>query len=246
MAVNFKQFFLERFYNDTLHPRFWNEANQLDQEVEKKLLQIAKDVSDKAEVTEFVQDVQLTGSLSNYNYTKYSDLDVHILLDFADINEDEDLVKSSLDGKRFIWNDRHNITIGDAEVEIYFQDVDEPHMASGLYSLSKGKWLREPVYDPPEVDGADVDTKADQIKRDIDTLRTKVEGSVKDKEETTELRKVAQYLRQKIARMRKDSLQKHGEFGVGNLAFKELRNSGYIGDLIDIDSKLYDNLFIGD
>jgi len=43
--------------------------------------------------------------------------------------------------------------------------------------------------------------------------------------------------------MRKDSLEKDGEFGVGNLAFKELRNSDYIEKIIDIDNLLYDKLF---
>ena len=246
MAVSFKQFFVERFYNDTLHPRFWDAEKQFDTEVREKLLQIAKDVSDKTEVTKYIQDIQLTGSLANYNYTKYSDLDVHILLDYADINEDEDLVKAALDGERFVWNERHNITIGDAEVEVYFQDVHEPHMASGLFSLQDDVWLREPVYDPPEVDSADVETKANQIKRDIDKLEQSVNGEVKDKEETERLRNITQNLRQKITRMRKDSLQRDGEFGVGNLAFKELRNSGHIGKIIEIDSRLYDNLFISD
>lgn len=246
MPTTFKQFFTERYYNDTLHPRFWDDQNQFDSEVREKLLQIAKDVSDNAEVTEHIQDIQLTGSLANYNYTKYSDLDVHILLDYADLNEDEDLVKSALDGKRFVWNERHNITIGDAEVEVYFQDIHEPHMASGLFSLQDDTWLREPVYDPPEVDVKDVDTKANQIKKDIDRLEQTVANTVKDKVETERLRDAAQRLRQKITRMRKDSLQRDGEFGVGNLAFKELRNSGHIGKIIDIDSQLYDNLFISD
>ena len=241
--ISFKRFFKEQFYNDTLHPRFWDDQNQMDPEVREALLQIAKDVSEQAEVVDLIQDIQLTGSLANFNYTKYSDLDVHVLLDYKDINEDEDLVKSSLDGKRFIWNLRHNITIGDFEVEIYFQDVDEPHMASGLYSLLKGEWLREPVYNPPEVDAEDVKTKASQIERDIDRLEKEID-SASGELEIKDLQQVASKIRKKITKMRKDSLSKDGEFGVGNLAFKSLRNSGYIGKVIDLDNKLYDMLFI--
>jgi len=237
----FKRFFTEKFYNDTLHPRFWDDQNQLDPEVRETLLEIAKDVSEQAGVEDLITDVQLTGSLANYNYTDYSDLDVHMLLDFKDVNADEELVKSSLDGKRFIWNERHDITIGGVEVEVYFQDVDEPHMASGLYSLQKGEWLREPVFDPPEVDAADVKTKAEQIERDIDRLeRTVVESSDMSIED---LQAATTKIRKKISRMRKDSLEKDGEFGVGNLAFKSLRNSGHIGRIIDLDSKLYDMQF---
>jgi hypothetical protein len=240
----FKSFFTEKFYNDTLHPRFWDDQNQLDPEVRETLLEIAKDVSEQAGVEELITDVQLTGSLANYNYTDYSDLDVHMLLDFKDVNADEELVKSSLDGKRFIWNERHDITIGGVEVEVYFQDVDEPHMASGLYSLQKGEWLREPVFDPPEVDAADVKTKAEQIERDIDRLeRAVVESSDMSIED---LQAATTKIRKKISRMRKDSLEKDGEFGVGNLAFKSLRNSGHIGRIIDLDSKLYDMQFTSD
>tara|TARA_R110000772_G_scaffold261990_1_gene380831 strand:+ start:631 stop:1362 length:732 start_codon:yes stop_codon:yes gene_type:complete len=237
----FKSFFTEKFYNEQLHPRFWDNQNQLDPEARETLLRIAKDVSEQAGVENLITDVQLTGSLANYNYTDYSDLDVHMLLDFKDVNDDEDLVKSSLDGKRFIWNERHDITIGGVEVEVYFQDVDEPHMASGLYSLQEGKWLREPVYDPPEVDAADVKTKAEQIERDIDRLEREVSGE--SKKNLKSLQAITTKIRKKISRMRKDSLDKDGEFGVGNLAFKSLRNSGHIGRIIDLDSKLYDMQF---
>jgi hypothetical protein len=164
-----------------------------------------------------------------------------MLLDFKDVNEDEDLVKSSLDGKRFIWNERHDITIGGVEIEVYFQDVDEPHMASGLYSLQEGKWLREPVYDPPEVDAADVKSKAEQVERDIDRLEREVNGA--SDMDIESLQAATTKIRKKITRMRKDSLEKDGEFGVGNLAFKSLRNTGHIGKIIDLDSKLYDMKF---
>ena len=109
--INFKLFFESSWYNDTLPERFWD-GDRFDPEVRQKLLEIAADVADKAGVVAEVQDVQLTGSMANYNYTKYSDLDVHILLDFADINSDEDLVRAALDGRRFVWNLRHNISIG--------------------------------------------------------------------------------------------------------------------------------------
>ena len=238
---SFKSFFTEQFYNDSLHPRFWDEQNQLEPEARETLLKIARDVSEQAGVMDLITDIQLTGSLANYNYTDYSDLDVHMLLDFKDVNDDEDLVKSSLDGKRFIWNERHDITIGGVEIEVYFQDVDEPHMASGLYSLQEGKWLREPVYDPPEVDAADVKSKAEQVERDIDRLEREVNGA--SDMDIESLQAATTKIRKKITRMRKDSLEKDGEFGVGNLAFKSLRNTGHIGKIIDLDSKLYDMKF---
>lgn len=239
---SFKLFFESQFYNDTLHPSFWDAAKNFDQSLRESLLTIAQDVSEGAGVkTDLIEDIQLTGSMANYNYTDYSDLDVHILLDFDKINHDEDLVKRALDGKRFVWNLRHDIKMGGHDIEVYFQDVDEPHKASGLYSILNNEWIREPIHDEPEVDARDVSAKADRIKGQISDLE--VELGVTDGEGLDDLNEAADALRDKVARMRKDSLEANGEFGIGNLAFKELRNSGYMERLIDISNAIYDKKF---
>lgn len=239
--INFKLFFESSWYNDTLPERFWK-GDRFDPEVRQKLLEIAATVADKAGVADKVQDVQLTGSMANYNYTKYSDLDVHILLDFADINSDEDLVRAALDGRRFVWNLRHNISIGGHDVELYFQDMEDPHVASGLYSLLNDEWLTIPKYNPPTIDESDVQRKADSVKRHIDELEI-ASRSINSPEQLAELTDVASALRSKVSSMRKDSLTADGEFGIGNLAFKELRNSGYMEKLIDVANLLYDNQY---
>ena len=239
--INFKLFFESSWYNDTLPERFWD-GDRFDPVVRQKLLEIAADVADKAGVVGEVQDVQLTGSMANYNYTKYSDLDVHILLDFADINSDEDLVRAALDGRRFVWNLRHNISIGGHDVELYFQDMEDPHIASGLYSLLKDEWLTIPSYNPPTIDESDVQRKADSVKRHIDELEI-ASRTINSSDQLAELTDVASALRSKVSSMRKDSLTADGEFGIGNLAFKELRNSGYMEKLIDVANLLYDNQY---
>jgi hypothetical protein len=50
-------------------------------------------------------------------------------------------------------------------------------------------------------------------------------------------------IKEKIQKMRKDDLAKDGEFSVGNLAFKMLRNEGYIGKIIDLISKAYARIY---
>jgi hypothetical protein len=50
-------------------------------------------------------------------------------------------------------------------------------------------------------------------------------------------------LKDKIQKMRKEGLAKGGEMSIGNLAFKKLRNEGYIEKLIDIISKSYDKIY---
>ena len=239
--ITFKQFHENKFYNDTLHPSFWDGNGNFNQEVREKLLTIANDVSEAAGVEDLIEDIQLTGSMANYNYTDFSDLDTHILLDFDKVNSDEDLVKRALDGKRFIWNLRHDIKMGGQDVEVYFQDVDEPHNASGLYSLLRNEWITKPVHNEPQVDDRDVTLKADRIKGEITDLEVAQQTSTGD--DLEELQAAAKALRDKVAKMRKDSLTSDGEFGIGNLAFKELRNSDYMERLINVANKLYDDQF---
>ena len=78
---------------DELNPKIWD-GFDLDQEVRENLLTIAQDFYNSTELTAEIKDVVLTGSLANYNWSeKYSDYDLHILIDFRDINDDITLVK---------------------------------------------------------------------------------------------------------------------------------------------------------
>ena len=231
-----------RFYNNTLNQKFWSEDNKFDPDIRTKLLAITDDFVENLDLQGVdIHDITLTGSNSNYNYNEHSDLDVHVLIDFKDINEDEDLVKKSLDGPRFVWNLRHNVNLRGHDVEMYMQDKDEPHVASGLYSLKDDKWVTEPSYDPPSIDINDVFKKAKGIQTDIEILKEKVSEARGD--EARELHEGAKRLKEKISKMRKRGLAREGEFSVENLAFKVLRNTEAIGDLIDIISGSYDRIY---
>ena len=244
MPNSFKTYFEEsNYYNDTLHPQFWDEF-EFKEDILKPILKIVDDfVKDDAHISpEMVEDVQLTGSLANYNYSEYSDLDVHILLDFADINKDEEIVKRALDGKRFIWNLRHDIKFNGHEVELYFQDIHEPHVASGLFSLSGNRWIKKPKYEKPEVDHEDVVKKANSFKKELDLLAD-VLDNISDEKEFSLINRRAKKLKEKIMRMRKEGLAGKGEFSVENLAFKNLRNDQTIARLNDLIIKSYDLMY---
>ena len=244
MPNSFKTYFEEsNYYNDTLHPQFWDEF-EFKEDVLKPILKIVDDfVKDDAHISpEMVEDVQLTGSLANYNYSEYSDLDVHILLDFADINKDEEIVKRALDGKRFIWNLRHDIKFNGHEVELYFQDIHEPHVASGLFSLSGNRWIKKPKYEKPEVDHEDVVKKAESFKKELELLDDALDN-ISDEKEFSLINRRAKKLKEKIMRMRKEGLAGKGEFSVENLAFKNLRNDQTIARLNDLIIKSYDLMY---
>ena len=189
-----------KIYNKTLNKKFWSE-DSFDPKIRQKLLAITSDFINELDLNDVeIHDITLTGSNSNYNYNDFSDLDVHVLIDYKDINEDEDLVKDAFDGKRFIWNQRHNINFRGHDVEMYVQDKDEPHTASGLYSIKDNNWITKPSYDPPSVDLKDVYKKANTFVKDTQILEEKVKNVKGD--EARELNQVAKKLKEKISKMR--------------------------------------------
>lgn len=228
--------------HDNLHPNFWFNG-KLDPNVRDKLLEIANNFYKGTGFEAEIKDIQLTGSIANYNYHPLSDLDVHILLDYAEVNADPELAKQAGDGKRWIWNKQHEIFIRGNEVEIYLQQYDEPHTASGLYSLSNDKWLVEPEAKDPQTDPADVSVKADAFKAEIDNLDKELQEITTNDEAKVIANRLAE-LRGKIMRMRKDAFAAgKDEFSVENLSFKELRNSGYMERVIDLSSLAFDKMF---
>jgi hypothetical protein len=234
---------MEELYKKHLNPSVWKN-DKMDPNIRKKLLRITSDFIKDTELNVPISDVILTGSLANYNYNKYSDYDVHILLNFSKINPNVDLVKDALNGKRFIWNIRHNIVLRGHEVEMYFQEKNEAHFATGIYSIIKNKWLVKPVYNPPEnVDLREIERKTYYIKDTIDRMIKKLEET-NDKEEISLINKKAIQIKDKIVKIRAAALKERGEFAEENLIFKRLRNEGYIEKIISIINASYDKQFL--
>lgn len=228
-------------YKKTLCQDLW-EDDKLIERIREKLIKIAKDFFNDVELETEIKDIYLTGSMANYNYTDESDIDVHIVCDFKDINEDTDLVKKAIDGQRFIWNLRHNIIIKEHDVELYIQDETEEHNASGLYSLLNDEWITKPVYNPPNVDTKDINVKYDAMVYDI-LKYEKLSKEDLSPEEAEEYYENAKELKSKIMKSRKKGLTEEGEFSIENLIFKKLRKEGKIKKVIDVITKFYDKIY---
>jgi len=240
---NFNQFVNEKKipYKKELCPDIW-ENKILIPRIEEKLLRIARDFFEDLKLETEIIDIQLVGSIANYNYTASSDLDIHIILDFSDINEDIYLVKKAIDGDRFMWNLRHNIIIKDHDIEIYVQDKNEKLASSGKYSLMNHKWLKFPTYNPPNIDTKDIEPKYNSRVYDIDEL-AKLSKTKLDSAEAEMYYNKAKELKSKIQKARKAGLESSDEFSIENLVFKKLRNEGKIKKLIDTITKLYDMIY---
>ena len=95
---------------DHLHPEFWKNEG-LNAVIRERLLEIADDIFTNLELPTEIVDILLTGSIAGFNWHALSDIDMHILLDFREIDENFDLVKDLLDAKRIQWNKTHKIMI---------------------------------------------------------------------------------------------------------------------------------------
>ena len=205
-------------YHETLSPIAWDNGT-LRPDVQIKLLQIAKKFVGYLEIPNFqVLDVVLTGSMANYNWTKYSDFDLHIVTKYSDLQCD-DLAEAFYQAKKKIWNDSHDITIHGHEAELYVEDVEEPPVSAGMYSLLDDKWLKKPEYNPPTINDTAINQKVDSLIKQI--------NSAIESEDAEDIKR----LMTKIRKMRRSGLDTAGEFGTENLSFKVLRNLGYLNQL---------------
>lgn len=204
-------------YHDSLNPTLW-EGNSLKDEVRDKLIQIAKMWSTFAKIPEeAIQDFLIVGGNANYNYTQYSDIDLHILVDKSKIADCPKILDEYLKDKKFIWSETHDIKIYGHDVEVYAQDIDEPVPANqGSYSLLTNTWLKEPQKETVNLDDPELQLKIKSHINKIDhLLNTNADDSSFEK------------LKEKFRTMRNSGLKKAGEFSLENLVFKELRNLGY-------------------
>lgn len=220
---------------EDLNADIWNEDNKLTPEISEKLLRIAKDFYDKLDLPADILDITLTGSMANYNWTDLSDIDLHIVINYADVNEDRELVKNYLMEAKSNWNRSHDIRIKGHEVEIYVQDSSEPHHSTAVYSVLNDEWVIEPRVKTFEVSEDAVNQKAEHFIKMIEDVETRF-----DEEKYEEVYGDADRLREKLRNYRQSGLESAGEFSVENLAFKYLRNTDEIGKLMDLSRDAYD------
>ena len=100
----FTEFIKEsQFYQQELNPTVW-QGEEINPAIRTKLLQIANDFYSDLKISAPIEDIQLTGSLANYNWTKYSDFDVHVIMDLSQINDDVDVfsLKDTNESHRFL------------------------------------------------------------------------------------------------------------------------------------------------
>tara|TARA_R110000787_G_scaffold129784_3_gene241674 strand:+ start:1270 stop:2025 length:756 start_codon:yes stop_codon:yes gene_type:complete len=224
--------------NNTLSPEVWikkGESYTMKPEIHERLIEIANDFYEFLRLDIELLDITLTGSLSNYNYSKYSDFDLHLIVDYDKVDADHELVDDFFNMKKTIWNTRHDITIKDFDVEVYAQDVNEPHHSTGVYSVKNEEWIVEPKKEEVNVDKNEVYKKSKSWSKQIDNIEKFYKKGKYDK-----VIGLVDKLKEKLKNYRSIGLDKKGEYAIENLVFKVLRRSGYIGRLNDMKEDSYD------
>jgi predicted nucleotidyltransferase len=225
---------------ETLNPKVFTnpedpENSVMRPKVRNALLKIADEFISDLDDDIKVVDVVLTGSLANYNWSKYSDFDLHVIIDYSEYGKQKELFVKLFQLKKQLFNQRHDIKIFGYEVELYPQDEKESHFSTGTYSIMNDEWINVPEKENFTIDRNILKTKVDSWRDKIENviLSIKTDGIKKTESKV-------QALKDKIKEYRQSGLEEVGEFSYENLVFKYLRRSGLMEKLYDSVNKQID------
>jgi hypothetical protein len=204
-------------FHKRLNPKIWRKG-KLDPMVRYKLLEIAKKFIEYIGLNSLsLKDITLSGSNAGYTYSRASDLDLHLIVNFDP--QRKTLMRQFFDAKKNQFNFTYNINIKGVSVELYVQDTEQLHTSAGIYSILDDRWLKVPSNVSDTVDRLEVKNKykhyAGQIRLALRSNNLKNVKAVFDD----------------IKNMRKHGLETGGELGVENVTFKVLRAKGQIEKL---------------
>ncbi len=224
--------------HDRLNSKFWlgGHGERLNPEISRLLQAIAEDFFNGLKLENIeLKDLTLTGSLANYNYTKYSDVDLHLIIDFSKIDENIELVREFFSAKTSNWNKKHNITIFGYEVELYVQNTSEEHHSTGVFSIKNDEWIAQPNRVEPEVD-------ENMVKRKVKSFIDMIERAedLYDMKKYLDAHDFSKKLIEKIKKFRQSGLEDKGMYSYENLTFKHLRNMEHMKLLFDLRDQSYD------
>ena len=230
---------------EELHPKFWPKG-KLNSRVRLRLMDIADDFIEELSI-DWVKpkDIILTGSIANYNWSRYSDVDIHILIDFKKVYpKNTDFVDDYFKSKKENWLSNHeDLKIFGFPIEISVEDSNEDNPSSGRYSLYKNKWIVDPD------DFQDAVISQDFVKKRAAKFMTQIDNIEKELKKEKDLHKCEKYgdkvykIFEKLKNMRGEGLESaKKEMSSGNIIYKIMRRAEYIDKIWDIYNESYDKV----
>ena len=218
-----------------LNPKIWESSDKMSPKVRDRLLDIAYEFIEFLGVDVVISDVVMMGSLANYNWSRFSDVDLHLIADFEQFSEKElPLYEELFKLKKTLFNDKHNIKIYGYDVELYVQD-DVKAFSSGEYSVLFDEWKKKPKKEKVEIDTELIKNKSEHWMKIID----EVIDNLDDKSMESGVDSINK-IKDKLKKYRTAGLEKGGEMSDENLVFKVLRRNGYMQKLFDFRNEYQD------
>jgi len=222
--------------HDSLNSKLFTKEEMLKDKVRDKMLEIVDTFLDDLKEQDIkikVDDILFIGSNASYNYTKDSDIDLHILANTKAVDYPADLGAAIYSAYRSIFNKNLDITLYDIPLEIFVETEDSARVSNGVYSVKKNKWIKKPIQEEiPEYDKEALNKLVDEWEEKCKKLIDDIKADKLDDE-----KKVVKMLEDIYEKLRKKGVAK-GEYAIENLAFKELRNKGYLDQLKDYRNEL--------
>lgn len=237
--INLKSFEV----HDELNPKFWIN-NKINSRVRLKLLDLADEFYDSLNI-KWVKpkDIVLTGSIANYNWSKYSDVDVHILVDYNKVWKKKEFVEDYFDSKKALWLQEHEgLKMYGFPVELYVEDVNNDNPSTGVYSLNKNKWIVE----PGDFQDSTLNEKyIKEVSARIMTFIDESQETMKKEDDNHKLEVLSGKVKKlfdKLHKQRQESLDKNGEMGTYNIIWKVLRRTNYLDKMWEIIHTIYNKV----
>lgn len=233
-----------------LCPLIWDKEEgkswEIDPKAKRKFFRIAKEF-----YSEFksllkqrdIYDIQITGSIANLDWNSNSEIDIHVLVNFDDIDKGNLRdIKNEIESICFEWDLKNNPKFKGHDIDLFVQDKRDPHSYSALYSLMNNKWIKAPNEEEIEIDDRDADKKYDSIVFSIERLET-IFKEIQDKEKVKKYYRLGLELKRRIQKIKKSYDSSEDSFSVEGMVYKKLKNSGYIEKLIEILAYAYERIF---
>jgi hypothetical protein len=227
---------------DVLHQNFWD-VDKLKPIVRTQILKIVDDFYEGIEIDGVViEDVIFTGSLAGYNWSKYSDVDIHIVVDYDKIKIPNETLVDYFEMKKKLFSIKYeDLNFYGYPIEMYVEDVkQELTVGSPRYSVENDSWVKLPVK-------KDMTNTMGYIKMESSRYINKIDSLVNNFDNVPE--HMLEHYLNKIDRVyneikdgRGREIKKGGEFTPFNIIFKILRRTNRIGNLIKLKSDIYEKL----
>ncbi len=218
---SFKAFVNEEFdstleYHDRLNPVLWK-GEKLRSAIRKKLIQFGHKYAEFNNVpANLIEDIILVGGNAGFNYTRFSDIDVHVIIDRNKLGN-RTLVDELLQDKKKLWGYIYTIKIAGFSVEGYIQHKeDKPPKSQGVFSLLKNEWIQHPQVPPY------FDTKSIGYQSKVESYISSINDLIDSNASMVAFNK----MKKKLGKLRRAGLSSGGEYSAENSAWKELRNLG--------------------